>query len=183
MLGLKWVGCDKIFSSIPWCVTEIWVTQGQKGVKMSSSSYKDFSAQPWRIFYFIFLLERASQDAGHHRALFLKFLYFSWRKRLTRSTTQKRCQKWVSSHINVCIYNKKKAQLKKGLCGALHLDTLVQTKKNLNILIEPGPRNPCLKINKIINREKTKNFLDFSWKMHIFQRKSLKVLVKNEVLN
>jgi hypothetical protein len=131
-------------------------------VKMSSSSDKDFSAQPRRIFFFFFFVRKSISRCRAPQSPFLKFLLFLRRKRLTSSTTQKRRQKWVSSHINVCIYNKKKAQLKKGLCGALHLDTLFQTKKNLNKLIEPGPRNPCLKIKKTINREKRKNFLDFS---------------------
>jgi hypothetical protein len=51
--------------------------------------------------------------------------------------------------------------IKKGLCGALHPNMLFQTKENLNILKEPGPRNPGQKIKKIINREKTKKIFRF----------------------
>jgi hypothetical protein len=36
---------------------------------------------------------------------------------------------------------------------------------------------------KIVNWEKTKNIFLFIWKMHIFQKKSSKLLAKNEVLN
>jgi hypothetical protein len=63
---------------------------------------------------------------------------------------QKKRQKWVFSHISAYIYNKKQSLIKKGLCGDLHLDALFQTKKKINMLIGPGPRNPCTKIKKII---------------------------------
>ena len=43
--------------------------------------------------------------------------------------TQKMRQKWVSGYIIVGIYNKKQSLTKRGLCGALHLDMLFQTKK------------------------------------------------------
>ncbi len=62
--------------------------------------------------------------------------------------TQKKRQKWVSSYINVCIYNKKQSLIKKGLCGALHLDALFQTNKNFNILKDTGPRTLGNKIKK-----------------------------------
>jgi len=40
-----------------------------------------------------------------------------------------------------------------------------------------------MRSRKIVNWEKTKNFFRFIWKMHIFQKKSSKLLAKKEVLN
>jgi hypothetical protein len=59
--------------------------------------------------------------------------------------------------------------IKKGLCGALHPNMLFQTKKNLNILKELGPRNPGQKIKKIITEKKRKRFFGFSKTRLVFE--------------
>ncbi len=107
--------------------------------------------------------------------------------------TQKTRQKWVSRYIIICIYNKIMLNWKKGLCGALHLDALFQTKKNLNILNDPGPRNTGNKIKKIIKREKRKKIFRFfknkpcfraaDWKNHQNFSPKKRYLVKTYIIS
>ena len=47
----------------------------------------------------------------------------------------------VYIYIIACIYNKNKLNLKKGLCHALQLDMLFQTKKQLTVQNEDSSRN------------------------------------------
>ena len=130
--------------------------------------FQDFSIQ-WLSIHLVFLLfERAHQGAGHHRALFFNFCFFSRKKKAHKFYVSKNVQKWVSSYINLCIYNKVSAYLKKGLCGALHLDTLFQTKKNLNLLNDTRPRNLGNKIKKSQIEKKEQHFFWTVIFQHIF---------------
>ena len=81
----------------------------QTRVKNSSFGKQDFSVQAHSIYFFLFLFERASRDAGHQGVLFFKYLIFKRKKKVTSSITPKTRQKWVSNYISGYIYNKNKA--------------------------------------------------------------------------
>jgi hypothetical protein len=83
--------------------------------------------------------------------------------------TQKRRQKWVSSYIIVCIYNKKQSLVKKRTLWCPASRRALSNKKNLNILTEPGPRNLGNKIQKITNRQTEKSIF-FLGKIVVFEQ-------------
>jgi hypothetical protein len=148
MLGLKWGGCDKIFSSILWCLNPT-------RTKCSSFSDKDFSVQ-FMSTYFLFVWKCISGCRAPQSPCF-KSLVFQRRKGLTNSKIPKRCEKSVFNYISACIYNRKtKLSLKKDSVFPC-ISTRSFKRKKINVLKGPGPRNPCLKIKTIINWEKTKS--------------------------
>jgi len=101
-------------------------------------SGQDSSVQARSIYLNLVLFERARRDEEHYRVLFLIKLCF-----LLGVPTQTLIFGAFFESFNLWApFSAKKIRiLKKGLYSARHPDMLFLTKKNLNILNEPGPRN------------------------------------------
>ena len=130
MLRLEWGGCDKIFSSIPWHLTEIWTKQGSKiGHLISKNS-------PWPfIIYTIFFVWKLVFRASLPRGPFFKIRPCKRRKRMKSSIIRKNPKKWCFFRKDVLLYDNKRLILKKGPRGRLALETSFQTKKNIGFIL------------------------------------------------
>jgi hypothetical protein len=82
--------------------------------------------------------------------------------------TQKRREKWVPNHINVCIYNKKQNLIGKRTLWCPASQQVLSNKNKLDILSEPGPRN-LGHDQKMINWEKTKSVFWLFIKQLVFR--------------
>ena len=65
---------------------------------------------------------------------FFKLVTFLSAKGEHKSYDSKNGQKQLPSYINIFISNRRKLNLKKGLCGAPHLDMLFQTKNGIKYI-------------------------------------------------
>ena len=92
--------------------------------------------------YKFFLFERACRDAEHHRVLFFYYSLSLLCKTSIYLTGHPFLAPFFESFVLCWPFSAKKIKdLKKGLCGALHLAMLFLTKKNIYMLNGPERRN------------------------------------------
>ena len=85
--------------------------------------------------------------------------------------TQKMRQKLRSSYINRSISNRRKINLKKGLCGDTRLDMPFRTKKKIKYIELACNEKNLPEDQKIMNWEKAKNILNIQIKFRSRLRK------------